>query len=138
MEEKIHTSGRPVSTLPGTTWNVEEGTMCDDHLDRKAERRVQGETDSFGAEYHYMCRQCLDEFLAFRKEEYETEHRCDWCGNMKKHVAKYRDANEGQGGPVYDVCEDCRNKDRQHWAEEAARYRDEHGDSSFDDDDGWD
>jgi hypothetical protein len=40
----------PISTLPGHSHQVPDGTVCDDHPDRPAVARIQGETDSFGAE----------------------------------------------------------------------------------------
>ena len=44
-----------ISTLPGSGHKVPDGTMCDNHPDRLATHRVQGETDSFGSEMNDMC-----------------------------------------------------------------------------------
>lgn len=41
--------------------------MCDDHPDRPATHRVQGETDSFGCEYIDWCQECHDKYLAERE-----------------------------------------------------------------------
>jgi hypothetical protein len=38
----------PISSLPGSTHAAPTAGMCDDHPDRPAVARVQGETDSFG------------------------------------------------------------------------------------------
>lgn len=40
----------PTSYLPGHHCKLPPGTMCDEHPDRLAIARVQGETDSFGSE----------------------------------------------------------------------------------------
>ena len=40
----------PISSLPGSGHSVPDGAMCDEHPDRPAVARVQGETDSFGCE----------------------------------------------------------------------------------------
>jgi hypothetical protein len=46
----------PISTLPGSSHHdVPDGMMCDDHPDRPAVTRLQGETDSFGSEMHDLC-----------------------------------------------------------------------------------
>ena len=57
----------PISTLPGSRHDFPDGTMCDDHPDRKAVARVQGETDSFGSELIDMCQECLDEHRAYMR-----------------------------------------------------------------------
>ena len=49
----------PISTLPGCERAVDPGTMCDEHPDRPAVARVQGETDSFGSEQHDLCAECV-------------------------------------------------------------------------------
>ncbi len=100
----------PISTLPGSSHNLPDGAMCDMHPDRKAVRRVQGETDSFGSEMNDMCQECLDEHREYIRQERETERRCDYCNQMKTHVAPFRDMDEGMCGPLYDVCSDCRQK----------------------------
>lgn len=101
----------PISTLPGATHSFPEGTVCDDHPDRPAYRRVQGETDSFGSEMYDMCRECYEAHSA----SLQTEDRsgcCDWCKQPKDVLRKYRDFEEGSCGPVYDVCGDCIRRQR--------------------------
>lgn len=96
----------PISTLPGARYTVPEGTMCDDHPDRPAYKRVQGETDSFGSEMHDLCKECCDA-LAKHRAEADTSGQCDWCKQHKPALRKRRDFEEGSAGPVYDVCDAC-------------------------------
>src|SRR3954463_12051043 len=49
----------PISTLPGTGHHLPDGTMCDQHPDRPAVARIQGETDSFGCEMNDLCQECI-------------------------------------------------------------------------------
>jgi hypothetical protein len=39
--------------------------MCDQHPDRLAVVRLQGETDSFGAELNDMCTECRDAYREY-------------------------------------------------------------------------
>ena len=96
----------PISTLPGTIHDLPEGTMCDRHPERRAICRVQGETDSFGAELNDLCRECLDED---RRQMREADHsgRCDWCHEHKPSLRPRRDYEEGMYGRVYYVCDEC-------------------------------
>lgn len=125
MENDLHVSRGPVSSMPGSTHSMPSGTVCDDHPDRPAVSRVQGETDSFGAEYHCLCQQCLDEYKAAIEAESKKESRCDWCGQMKTNCCPTRDYDEGMSGPVYDVCPNCRhkaNEDARRELEESGYY----------------
>lgn len=106
--EDLSCSHGPVSSMPGSQHRLPAGTKCDSHPEVDAVVRIQGETDSFGAEYNCMCQKCHDEYRAHVQAEYEAEKRCDWCGHMEKHVRPYRDMDEGMSGPVYQVCRDCR------------------------------
>lgn len=96
----------PISTLPGAGHDFPDGTVCDEHSDRPAVARIQGETDSFGAELNDMCRECLD---AYRDEMKNADWsgKCDWCGHHKPRLRPRRDYEEGMSGRVYDVCDDC-------------------------------
>lgn len=100
----------PVSTMPGSHHSLEPGSKCDSHPERLAVARVQGETDSFGCEYLCMCQQCLVEYRAHQKAEYERAQHCDWCKQEKTGCHETRDYDEGSAGPLYMVCRDCRNK----------------------------
>jgi hypothetical protein len=97
----------PVSTLPGHTQQVEPQVMCDQHNDRPAVRRVQGETDSFGCEYHDLCQECIDEMRA--AIEADRVGVCDWCLKDAKDLRDRRDIDEGMCGRVYRVCGECVN-----------------------------
>ena len=88
-----------------------EGMMCDMHPDRPAVRRMQGETDSFGAEYLDLCQECLDKMA-----KHEAENRagcCDWCGQHATDLRPRRDMDEGMAGRVYDVCGACVRKENE-------------------------
>lgn len=110
-------SSDPVSTLPGHFCNLPTGAKCDDHPERDAVRRVQGETDSFGCEYYDMCQECFDEYIRDAQSA-DYSGRCDWCGKHTDHVIPHRDIEEGSCGRVYDVCKPCIDAERQRWEEE--------------------
>jgi len=108
----------PISTLPGFTQDAPKGEVCDDHPGVAAVVRIQGETDSWGAEMHDLCQACADEMRAEIKVEREKERYCNWCKHKKSDVRPYRDTDEGFYGPVYQVCFDCRAQDRKRLREE--------------------
>jgi hypothetical protein len=95
----------PISTLPGAAHHLPQGTMCDEHPDRPAVARIQGETDSFGSELIDCCEEC-------RAAIQTATHpgRCNWCKADAKNLRETRDYEEGSCGPVYLVCETCRKK----------------------------
>lgn len=98
----------PISTLPGSRHALPPGTMCDDHPDRPATARVQGETDSFGSEMLDLCRECVDQLRA--ESEPGATGCCDWCHKATdvSDLKPKRDIDEGLTGPVYYVCSQCR------------------------------
>jgi hypothetical protein len=114
----------PIHTLPGAGHAVPEGTMCDDHPDRPATHRVQGETDSMGSELYDMCDDCFKEYKA---HGVYTPDDCDWCKKTATDIRPTRDYEEGMCGPVYYVCGACRKR-RDERAEQEMR------DSGYDDD----
>jgi len=112
----------PVSTLPGARNTPPAGAMCDDHEDRPAIKRVQGETDSFGCEYSDLCAECVAEV-----DRYSALGRigtCDWCKQQADDLRPRRDYEEGSSGRVYDVCGDCVK--REILAHEEDRDRDDY------------
>lgn len=110
-------SNGPVSTLPGHFSRLPSGAMCDEHPDRIAVRRLQGETDSFGCEYHDMCQACADEYL---RETHEADYsgKCDWCRKQADRLYPHRDIEEGSCGRVYEVCKPGIDAERQRWEKE--------------------
>jgi len=84
--------------------------------EQAATLRVQGETDSFGAEYLHYCEECYkleEELQAYYREKHANdEGHCEWCkkATPQKHLCMTRDIDEGSSGPVYEVCADCRKK----------------------------
>lgn len=116
-----HVSG-PVSSLPGSIHDP-KGEMCDNHPDRPAVIRLQGETDSFGAEYEDLCRECHNRYKAEKaKGEHALVGSCDWCkgGNLNLHPT--RDYEEGLCGPVYYVCSPCLKRRNDRLAEEEREW----------------
>jgi hypothetical protein len=82
--------------------------MCDEHPDRHAVARIQGETDSFGSEMHDLCAECA---TAYRAELREPDlGRCEWCNADDVPRRPQRDYDEGMHGRVYSVCAPCREK----------------------------
>lgn len=116
----------PISTLPGAQREVPAGTMCDEHADRPAVARVQGETDSFGSEMHDLCQECLDEHRTSQNSPEAKAGKCDWCKNDATDLAWRRDFEEGTSGPVYRVCGGCRTKQIQ-------AAQEQYGDDDYDD-----
>ena len=112
----------PISTLPGSVQFAPEDIECDYHPDRKAVRRIQGETDSFGAEFYDLCQECIDEHRKHQKEA--RTGSCEWCKEDATDLRAHRDIEEGSYGCVYRVCGDCIKKEREQWAEED---RENHG-----------
>lgn len=110
----------PISTLPGAGHPLPPGAMCDDHPDRPAVARIQGETDSFGAELLDLCQECLDELRAHRAEA--RCGMCDWCRAEATDLRPKRDVDEGLAGRVYHVCGLCDSRYEARLREELERY----------------
>ena len=113
MTSNNHCSRGPVFSLPGMLWDVEAGATCDSegHENALAKVKIQGETDSFGCEFMYMCGECYEAF----KNRDLTEERtgtCDLCKKHKTDLAPWRDVEEGMAGPVYSACDACVEKHR--------------------------
>lgn len=131
----------PISTLSGALHAVPKGQKCDEHPDRDAVARIQGETDSFGSEMHDWCQECLDEYRAYKNSPAATEHRkgiCEWCKGPADDLRDRRDYDEGLCGRVYRVCGACVKRQNEELAAEAA---DDDGYDDWDDfddsDDHW-
>jgi hypothetical protein len=115
----------PICTLPGASHALPAGTMCDDHPDRPAVARIQGETDSFGSELWDLCEECRDKMQEAKRQP--ITGRCDWCTSDANDLRPHRDYEEGSSGRVYDVCAGCRKR-------EAERLQAELDDGDWD---GW-
>jgi hypothetical protein len=116
----------PVSTLPGSHHPLPVGTMCDGYnceCEKLAVSRIQGETDSFSAEYNDYCQSCLAKMKAEEEAYRLVPKTCDWCKKQSVSCAPVRDLYEGTDGPVYDVCPACRQKQNQRADEELESYR---------------
>lgn len=110
-------SNGPVSTLPRSVQETPLKAKCDEHPDRDAVKRIQGETDSFGCEYLDMCQEC---YQAHIEESKNHDHSgcCDWCKQHSDRLYAHRNIEEGNYGRVYQVCSPCIDKERQAWREE--------------------
>lgn len=95
----------PISTLPGSIHATPDGTMCDNHPDRPAVARIQGETDSFGCEMIDCCQDCKTAIQASIKSG--IQGICDWCKSEADDLKNHRDFEEGRCGRVYQVCNHC-------------------------------
>jgi len=115
----------PISTLPGSRHRLPQGATCDDHEDRLAVARIQGETDSFGCEMVDLCQECLEKL---RSEPQDRSGTCDWCKCTAPDLRPHRDVEEGMCGPVYRVCDACIRK-------EVDSYNDDYNDGYYDHED---
>jgi hypothetical protein len=119
----------PISTLPGTHREPPEQAKCDEHPDRPATHRVQGETDSFGCEMHDLCDECWRDWRAELSKPQEA-FPCDFCKVPSAERRATRDPDEGMCGPVYYVCPECRKRQRERIEEElreSGYYDDDYG-----------
>lgn len=114
----------PISTLPGKLHELPEGATCDEHPDRPAVVRIQGETDSFGSELNDMCQECADEYRAWQRSPEAHAGQCEWCHKDATDLRETRDYEEGMHGRVYSVCGPCRRRAD----EEARRELDQYDD----------
>ena len=111
----------PISSLPNSYHNLPSDAKCDEHEDRLAVARVQGETDSFGCEMIDMCQKCLDEHKEYQRTA-DRSGTCDWCKQHADYLSPARDYDEGMHGPVYEICRDCRKRRDDEAREELEEY----------------
>lgn len=97
----------PVRTLPGSRRTPDKGAMCGEHPDVPSFKTIQGETDSFGAEFYEMCEACVKKFEEEREQSQNELSFCDWCKTQKTGCSFRRDLGESSTGPVYFVCPSC-------------------------------
>lgn len=100
------------------------------HCESQATTRIQGETDSWGAEHYHLCDACYEldtEITEYLTEKHANdEAQCEWCKKVtkQKDLRYTRDIDEGSNGPVYEVCGSCRTRQAEQIAEELASYDD--------------
>jgi hypothetical protein len=128
------------STLPGALHKVPEGMTCDDHPELPAAYRVQGETDSFGAELIDMCEACYTEYKQYKADTAVERATgcCDWCKNHATDLRTMRDFEEGSCGRLYDVCGACRKRQNDELEEELranGHYDNDYDEGPYVDDD---
>ncbi|MDO8425297.1 MAG: hypothetical protein Q7T01_02170 [bacterium] len=107
------------TTLPGSVRRVPDGQACDDCY-KPATHRVQGETDSFGAEWADLCDECGTRERERRRKD--CAGNCDWCKEHTNALTSTRDYDEGTHGPVYHVCKWCCDKQQRALEEELQYY----------------
>lgn len=119
--------------LPGNKYKPDHDSFCDSegHEGIVAVCKIQGETDSFGAEYMHMCQACYDEHKD--APDPMTNGDCEWCKKESNNLKPTRDYDEGSNGPVYYVCQHCRFKQNQEALEELnyMRQREEEEDNRY-------
>ncbi|MNU19689.1 hypothetical protein D3C71_79220 [compost metagenome] len=96
----------PTNQLPGSLHPVPPGTKCDKHPERMAMARIQGETDSMGAELIDCCDICAHDVREAAKLG-ATDRECDGCQRMFDQLNHYRDPDEGVAGRLYQLCDGC-------------------------------
>lgn len=96
--------------LPGVVSKLtsEESEVCEyQDCKQNAAWKIQGETDSMGCEYNHYCE---EHFAKIRNEPVSDElETCDGCGQMS-FLKPTRDWEEGNNGPVYYWCANCREQ----------------------------
>lgn len=110
----------PISTLPGASHEAPVGVMCDEHPDRPATTRIQGETDSMGSEMHDLCDECAKEMVRACREP--RDGVCDWCKKPATDLRDRRDYEEGMSGRLYEVCGACVKRENDELRAEAEGY----------------
>lgn len=114
----------PISTMPGQAHRLPAGATCDLHESRPAVARIQGETDSMGAELNDMCQECLDNHRQHVRTA-DTSGTCDWCKQPAGKRLRRRDYDEGMAGPIYLVCHPCIDRENAAINAELERYGDD-------------
>jgi hypothetical protein len=122
-----------MSNLPGSRMKYIGSEPCETCNDgTRATWRLQGETDSFGAEYSFLCSKHLEECDDAAREA-DTAGPCDWCKINKDKLFPHRDIDEGSNGPVYDICLACIQKESAALEEELSTSHERDEDWDFPD-----
>jgi hypothetical protein len=100
-----------MTNLPGSIRRISPGEHTCEHrgCTLLATHSLQGETDSFGAEYRYYCTAHIENERQ-RLSKASRVGTCDWCKGHATDLRPHRDFEEGSNGPVYEVCGDCVRK----------------------------
>lgn len=97
-------------SLPGRKSRPDDGAVCY-KCKQPAVCKICVEADSFGEEYEHLCQLHMEEHDENKRKHYETPKECMWCRNTEAlGVRPFRDPDEGCNGPIYDVCEKCRQE----------------------------
>lgn len=91
---------------------------------RDARLKIAGEVDSLGIEWRYYCdihgKAVTEQLL----DAPNNSGVCEWCKKESSNLRPRRDISEGSGGPVYEVCPACIDKDEKLLQEELDSYED--------------
>ena len=100
------------NTRPGACYKATRGEMCEAHPDEKATVVVQGETDSFGCEYAYLCAECeaARQLQLAQRDTLNAEAQafCEVGNHLGWGIQLVRDPDEGNHGRLYSCCTECR------------------------------
>lgn len=114
-----------MSVLPGQIRKIHDPfpPLCA-HLKctTRATHEVIGEVDSFGYESEFYCATHTNE-IRTQLTQVDKSGVCDWCKVHKSVLRPHRDIDEGCSGRVYDVCQEC--IDKQHKVLEDELYDEE-------------
>jgi hypothetical protein len=122
-----------MNNLPGSRVAYIGCDTCEEcNNGTRATWRLQGETDSFGCEYIFVCDKHLEEADDAAREA-DTAGPCDWCKINKEKLSPHRDIDEGSNGPVYHVCSSCIAKESEALEDELDKCVDRDEDWDFPD-----
>lgn len=110
----------------------------DEKCGKPSRHKIIGESDSFGDEHCYFCTECYQ-----KQRQWEIDNppmgSCDYCKASNVRLFKHRDIDEGMHGPVYDICQPCRERYVAQLREELEANQDDDDDHiPFDDEDDLD
>ena len=93
----------PVKTLPGSKHFLPSSAKCENHPEKKAVIRIQGETDSYGNELIDYCQECFDVY----ENNESSDSICDLCMQESVSLMPFKDQDEGTTGYIYNACPSC-------------------------------
>jgi hypothetical protein len=98
-----------MSYLPGQFIGVQKNAKCEKHPNKPATHCLVTEADSMGYETRNMCQKCYNYYQRTKKQTEPVLSTCDWCKATGVELKPIRDHEEGMSGPIYHVCDNCRN-----------------------------
>lgn len=115
-----------MSVLPGQVRSLNtdelECVCVHEGCRQPAAKKLVGEVDSMGVEWIYFCQEHIG--IAQEEANKPVIGCCDWCHAVDVEIKATRDIDEGNNGPVYDVCVECIKKQNALAAKEFAEMQD--------------